>query len=164
MADGVVWNTNIASGTHFILAAFNNGPYGNGGSSALMTVGESSNSGCLDDSSPSSTPAVPMQTGTGTTTSGPTRTGGGIKTVTAIATAQPRGAAGYVSLSWLGWRRSSEADDQIERGSYCGNRCWCSRHCAHSSSDPNLVLLSSTTPCSCFTSSTNAWSRSQTGW
>jgi hypothetical protein len=89
-----VWNTNIASGTQFILGAFNNGPYGNGGSSALMTVGSSSNSQCLDDSSPSSTPAAPVQTGTGTTTGAATRTGGGIKTVTAIATAQPSGAAG----------------------------------------------------------------------
>jgi len=94
VADEIVWNTNIAAGTSFILAAFNSGPFGNGGSSALMTVGESSNSGCLDDSSPSSTPAAPVQTATGTKTSGPTRTGGGIKTVTAIATAQPSGAAG----------------------------------------------------------------------
>lgn len=82
-----VWNTNIAAGTQFILAAFNNGPYGNGGSSRLLTVSSSDNSACLNDLSPSSTPAAPSstssQSGSRTTGGG----GGGIKTVTAIATA-----------------------------------------------------------------------------
>ena len=84
------WNTNIAAGSQFILAAFDQGRYGTGGSSALMTVGGSSSNGCLDDTSPSSTPVgSPTASQTGTRASN-----GGVKTVTAITTAQPKGAAG----------------------------------------------------------------------
>ncbi|GFZ47415.1 hypothetical protein JCM24511_05158 [Saitozyma sp. JCM 24511] len=87
-SDSLVWNTNIASGTQFILAAFDSGKNGQGGSSDLMTVGKSANSACLDDSSPSSTPVnVPSQTATATKTGG-----GAVKTVTAIATVAPSGA------------------------------------------------------------------------
>ena len=90
-ATALTWNTNIAAGTQFILAAFNDGRYGIGGSSALMTVGASSSSSCLDDSSPSSTPVgSPTASETGTQTRG----GGGVKTVTSITTAIPKGAAG----------------------------------------------------------------------
>jgi hypothetical protein len=93
------WNANVAAGTSFILGAFDGGKTGIGGSSDLMTVGQGG-AGCLDDSSPSSTPAatVPTMTrspgkvpatGTGTATLG---AGGGVKTVTAIATVIPEGS------------------------------------------------------------------------
>jgi hypothetical protein len=98
---GAVWNVNIAAGTQFILAAFDKGSKGQGGSSYLLTVGQGVN-GCLDDSSPSSTPvAVPTTTASTSQTSGTktgatktTSYGGGVKTVTAITTATPTGAAG----------------------------------------------------------------------
>lgn len=86
-----VWNTNIAAGTSFILAAFDNGPHGQGGSSDLLTVGGSGNDACLDSSAPSSTPVA---VGTATPTGGG-GAGGAIKTVTAIATAPPaQGSSG----------------------------------------------------------------------
>jgi len=94
----IVWHVNIAAGTQFILGSFDKGAIGTGGSSALLTVGQGGSS-CLDDSSPSSTPAIASptisQSGASTRT-GSTRTTtyGGIKTVTAITTAQPSGAAG----------------------------------------------------------------------
>lgn len=92
------WNTNVGAGTSFILGAFDGGKTGIGGSSEIMTVG-AGGAGCLDDSSPSSTPvvAVPTQTttGGGRVTGSPTGTGsgqGGVKTVTAIATVMPEGS------------------------------------------------------------------------
>lgn len=96
------WNTNVAAGTQFILGAFDAGQNKIGGSSALMTVGGSSSSSCLDDSSPSSTPAAPSATGTGTgTTTRATNTGPVIKTVTAIASAPASGSSGYVHMLTL---------------------------------------------------------------
>ena len=96
-----MWNVNVAAGTQFMLAAFDQGSKGQGGSSNLLTVGQGVN-GCLDDSSPSSTPVAPspttsFSTGTNTGTNtgaSTTRTYGGVKTVTAITTALPTGAAG----------------------------------------------------------------------
>ncbi|ORY24772.1 hypothetical protein BCR39DRAFT_581463 [Naematelia encephala] len=97
----LVWDTNIAASTQFILAAFDEGRYGNGGSSPLYKVGSSGNSVCIDDASPSSTPinsatGSPTHTASGvaTKTSGVSSGGGSVKTVTAIATALPAGAAG----------------------------------------------------------------------
>ncbi|OCF41917.1 hypothetical protein I317_04219 [Kwoniella heveanensis CBS 569] len=95
----LVWDTNVASGTEVIFAAFDHGPYGTGGSSALYKVGSSSDRSCLDDSSPSST-----------TQGGPTETGtktgnvGGVKTVTAVTTetAAPKGAAGLSTGAIVG--------------------------------------------------------------
>ncbi|WVF65573.1 hypothetical protein IAT40_000303 [Kwoniella sp. CBS 6097] len=95
----LVWDTNVASGTEVIFAAFDHGPYGTGGSSALYNVGTSSDRSCLDDSSPSST-----------TQGGPTATGtktgnvGGVKTVTAVTTqtAAPKGAAGLSTGAIVG--------------------------------------------------------------
>lgn len=84
------WKTNIAAGTQFVLAAFDKGRYGTGGSSALLTVGDSDSSSCLDESSPSSTP---IESPSATNTGASTRIGG-VKTVTAITTATPKGAAG----------------------------------------------------------------------
>jgi hypothetical protein len=81
-----VWNTNIAAGTEFILAAFNNGPRGTGGSSQLFTVGPGNNY-CLSEDSPSSTTGTRTSTRTGTNT-------GAVRTITAITTARPAGAAG----------------------------------------------------------------------
>ncbi|WVR09085.1 hypothetical protein IAU60_006146 [Kwoniella sp. DSM 27419] len=95
----LVWDTNIAAGTQVILAAFDHGAYGNGGTSALMTIGASSDSSCLDDSSPSSTTAgSPTATGT---TSGKV---GGVKTVTSVTTqtAIPKGAAGLSTGAIVG--------------------------------------------------------------
>lgn len=84
------WKTNIASGTSFLFGAFDGGKTGIGGSSDLITVGQGS-AACLDDSSPSSTPAgsVPTQTTSGVVGTGSgsaTNVGSGVKTVTAIAT------------------------------------------------------------------------------
>lgn len=91
-----VWNTNIVAGTQFVLGAFDSGKNVQGGSSNLLTVGGSSDSACLDDSSPSSTPAVPSATGTVSPTLTRTKTSGGgaVKTVTSIATVRPKGSAG----------------------------------------------------------------------
>ncbi|WRT69025.1 uncharacterized protein IL334_006007 [Kwoniella shivajii] len=95
----LVWNTNIASSTQIIIAAFDSGEYGNGGSSALMTIGSSSDNTCINDASPSSTTA-------GTPTSTGTKTGsvGGVKTVTSITTqtAIPKGAAGLSTGALVG--------------------------------------------------------------
>lgn len=92
----VVWSANIAAGTQFVFAAFDEGPYGNGGTSQIYTMGSSSDSSCLNELSPSSTPAAPSSTGIQTGTGSPTRTGGGngIKTVTAITTVTPSDAGG----------------------------------------------------------------------
>ncbi|WVQ93245.1 hypothetical protein IAU59_000310 [Kwoniella sp. CBS 9459] len=95
----LVWDTNVASGTEVIFAAFDTGPYGTGGSSALYNVGTSSDRSCLDDSSPSST-----------TQGGPTATGtktgnvGGVKTVTSVTTetAAAKGAAGLSTGAIVG--------------------------------------------------------------
>lgn len=92
----IVWSANIAAGSQFVLAAFDQGPYGNGGTSQIYTMQSSSDASCLNDLSPSSTPAAPSSTGIQTGTGTPTRTGGGgvIKTVTAITTVLPSGSEG----------------------------------------------------------------------
>ncbi|KAK8843337.1 hypothetical protein IAR55_006992 [Kwoniella newhampshirensis] len=94
----LVWDTNIVEHTQIVLAAFDSGSRGQGGSSNLMTVGGSNDRSCIDDASPSSTTAGAVETGT--RTSG----GAGVKTVTAITTetAKPKGAAGLSTGAIVG--------------------------------------------------------------
>ncbi|WWD21140.1 hypothetical protein CI109_105621 [Kwoniella shandongensis] len=94
----LVWDTNIASNTNIILAAFDSGSHGQGGTSDLMKIGGSNDNSCIDDASPSSTTAGAVETGT--RTSG----GGGVKTVTAITTETtvPKGAAGLSTGAIVG--------------------------------------------------------------
>ncbi|OXG22911.1 hypothetical protein C367_03838 [Cryptococcus neoformans Ze90-1] len=110
-ADGdttsLVWNTNIQSGTKVIFAAFDSGTHKQGGSSDLLTIGGSSDSSCIDSSSPSSTSSASQatQTGTSANSSSGTKTNvGGVKTVTAITTetASPGGAAGLSTGAIVG--------------------------------------------------------------
>ncbi|WVW79312.1 hypothetical protein I302_101279 [Kwoniella bestiolae CBS 10118] len=97
--NSLVWNTNVASNTQMIIAAFDSGPHGQGGSSALMTIGSSSDNTCINDQSPSSTTA-----GSPTATGTKTGNAGGVKTVTAITTqtSLPKGAAGLSTGALVG--------------------------------------------------------------
>ncbi|OCF72666.1 hypothetical protein I204_07050 [Kwoniella mangroviensis CBS 8886] len=97
--NSLVWNTNIASNTQIIIAAFDSGTHGQGGSSALMTIGSSSDNSCINDQSPSSTTA-----GSPTATGTKTGNAGGFKTVTAITTetSLPKGAAGLSTGALVG--------------------------------------------------------------
>nr|XP_019048030.1 hypothetical protein I302_04651 [Kwoniella bestiolae CBS 10118]OCF26960.1 hypothetical protein I302_04651 [Kwoniella bestiolae CBS 10118] len=74
----LVWNTNIVASTQIILGAFTSGPYGNGGSTKLLTIGDSPSrdSSCINELSPSSTLASDG--------SEATSTGGAVVTVTAM--------------------------------------------------------------------------------
>lgn len=73
MAD---WTVNIPSGTQFLIAAFDAGTHGIGGSSDLMTVGPADDTSCLDALSPSSTIAgQPSSTGAGAPVRTVTQTG-----------------------------------------------------------------------------------------
>ncbi|WWC91242.1 uncharacterized protein L201_006184 [Kwoniella dendrophila CBS 6074] len=97
--NSLVWNTNIEANTQVIIGAFDSGEHGNGGSSALLTIGGSSDHSCINDLSPSSTTAgQPTATGT---KSGSV---GGVKTVTAITTqtSLPKGAAGLSTGALVG--------------------------------------------------------------
>lgn len=96
------WVPNLAQGTVFILAAFDAGKYGTGGSSNTYTVSQGS-SACMDEYSPSSTAGNPVMTSGSTTRPGNGTTGngdgtgsgvGGVKTVTAIATVYPSEGGG----------------------------------------------------------------------
>ncbi|WWC73113.1 uncharacterized protein I206_107078 [Kwoniella pini CBS 10737] len=97
--NSLVWNTNIAANTQLIMAALDSGEHGNGGSSALYTIGSSSDNSCINDQSPSSTTA-------GSPTATGTKSGsvGGVKTVTAITTqtSLPKGAAGLSTGALVG--------------------------------------------------------------
>ncbi|WWC64045.1 uncharacterized protein I303_106651 [Kwoniella dejecticola CBS 10117] len=97
--NSLVWNTNVAANTQIILAALDSGTHGNGGSSALYTIGSSSDSSCINDLSPSSTTA-----GSPTATGTKSGSAGGVKTVTAITTqtSLPKGAAGLSTGALVG--------------------------------------------------------------
>ncbi|WVQ81260.1 hypothetical protein IAT38_003383 [Cryptococcus sp. DSM 104549] len=100
----LVWDTNIEAGTEVIIAAFDSGTYGQGGSSNILTIGGSSDDSCINDASPSSTSSGAATTQTGTSTGGTKTSVGGIKTVTAITTetAAPKGAAGLSTGAIVG--------------------------------------------------------------
>ncbi|WVQ75517.1 hypothetical protein IAR50_005142 [Cryptococcus sp. DSM 104548] len=96
----MVWSTNVKSGTDVIFAAFDYGTHLQGGSSALLTIQGSGDSSCLDDSSPSSTPAASSATQTGSSGSSASKTNvGGVKTVTAVTTQTASAASGAAGLS-----------------------------------------------------------------
>jgi len=59
------WNTNVAQGTSMIFLMMDAAGR-SGGSSDIKTVGASDDSGCLNNLSPSSTPAVPTSSGIST--------------------------------------------------------------------------------------------------
>ncbi|KAK4684281.1 hypothetical protein P7C73_g5909, partial [Tremellales sp. Uapishka_1] len=91
------WKANIASGTQFMLAAFDSGSNRQGGSSDLCTVQGATDNSCLDDSSPSSTASA-----TATRTGTQTAPAGAIKTVTAIASASADHHSGIAANSIAG--------------------------------------------------------------
>ncbi|KAL7412719.1 hypothetical protein BDY24DRAFT_88345 [Mrakia frigida] len=62
---GERWKNNIASGTNYILTMLDSGAFGNGGTSDFLTVGPSSDSSCIDASSPSQTPGSTWGTSDG---------------------------------------------------------------------------------------------------
>ncbi|TYJ53679.1 hypothetical protein B9479_005705 [Cryptococcus floricola] len=94
----MVWSTNVQAGTDVIFAAFDSGTHLQGGSSDIMTIQGSGDNSCIDDASPSSTPAASTATQTGA--SGGTKTNaGGVKTVTAVTTQTASAASGAAGLS-----------------------------------------------------------------
>ncbi|ODN74563.1 hypothetical protein L202_06929 [Cryptococcus amylolentus CBS 6039] len=94
----MVWSTNVQAGTDVIFAAFDSGTHLQGGTSDILTIQGSGDNSCIDDSSPSSTPAASTATQTGA--SGGTKTNaGGVKTVTAVTTQTASAASGAAGLS-----------------------------------------------------------------
>ncbi|KAL7421420.1 hypothetical protein Q5752_004306 [Cryptotrichosporon argae] len=92
-SSSLVWDVNVASGTSFILSAWDSGSSSStGGSSNLLVVGSGSSSSCVNANSPSSTAAASATSTQAAGASSTTKKTGGVVTVTAIATAVAGGA------------------------------------------------------------------------